>query len=533
VEKPESEFAERSLRGKECFLQDNFPRFGFGFFFHCFSALAVSFTSLVSFSRSRTQLVMVPSLRVLRLKRGFRLLSLLLLLGTSAAFAFEGELLPECSSLDGPFCPMVNGQRSPFYSNGASRASPASPLRGIRQIKSSKVEIRSPDEIGPALRKVLQAVGVSGDEVDVFASEIENQLMQLKGQENTNAAGSFLLRGSLDERASEKGLILDLVFKPLEWLKNPGEAWVMLGLSGRIKAIADSSRLELRAALIDSRGKAVDGCSEIIATLEIPDGKMVSKKNELLDGKYTWNGAYTCFGLYTKAKITFGRTKESLKGSNEKLTQVSGEDVFAKFDLATGGAITQAESQAEAKSVDVSNRKRLTDAGCVCLENWSTSIVVDGVTTNIRVEGGICSNPGNVKERDYCMIVPDSCTGTPGSRTWDFCRDDWKEVLLSSNNNGMVKELQIEIDGFEFTEEQINLLAEFSEIVEDALNGGPALKDLEEIIKLSVEEMEEALRELEAQRIQSSSADDYFYYDEESDDFDDDEDDEEEVEKEM
>ncbi len=304
-------------------------------------------------------------------------------------------VLPACSSLDGPFCVLVNGKKAPPYSNGASMSSMARRKKPYSE-QASEVE---------NLKSTMK--DISNKLQDVLNENIDD---------TPYASGSFTISGAYSPAQIPSNEI-KINLLPLRWRLKPGPEWVMVGIRGTISK--KKEKIELNGVLVDGDGKIVAGCSEVVAVL-VTETDLYDESWETILHDSVWKGSYECADLSTALTLTTSRASKT-KDSSVLLRDGQLNGVFS-FNVGKGPLPSTerllkflAESGYQTKKPNL----HLTQAGCICTDSWSFN--------SQSFKKGKCGNPGGARDGDFCVIVRGSCKTSPEGIDWDYCIADWRE----------------------------------------------------------------------------------------------------------
>ena len=195
------------------------------------------------------------------------------LLAALAAFAPAGAREPVCSSLDGPFCPLIN-----------QRPVPAPPSLKVHPVS-----------------KLADVIGSLASRPDADGGF-------------TPVRGRFEVAGRLDAEGLADGAALRL--RAGRWIEQP-DGWVTVGLLGQFRNATFSG------AIVDGRGKRLGGCSSFVLRKRADDadggGDVATDVRAPADVAGLWQGFYSwCAGaraLGTRARdARAGQRKRHMDG---------------------------------------------------------------------------------------------------------------------------------------------------------------------------------------------------------------------------
>lgn len=191
------------------------------------------------------------------------------LLAALAAFAPAGAREPVCSSLDGPFCPLIN-----------QRPVPAPPSLKVHPVS-----------------KLADVIGSLASRPDADGGF-------------TPVRGRFEVAGRLDAEGLADGAALRL--RAGRWIEQP-DGWVTVGLLGQFRNATFSG------AIVDGRGKRLGGCSSFVLRKRADDadggGDVATDVRVPADVAGLWQGFYSwCAGARA-----LGATREPDKESDTRM----------------------------------------------------------------------------------------------------------------------------------------------------------------------------------------------------------------------
>jgi len=229
-----------------------------------------------------------------------------------------------CSSLDGPYCPGINGLK--------------------RRGKDRLQEIRKGAGNGG---KSFNFNPFDWDYNEVIKSLTE----QIHNLQSTNSvSGSYEVKGLIkiltdpgntegDTGTVYKGSKIQLI--PGKWIDQPNEHWTFIGLVGEFLSL---SRMHLK--IVDLEGNEVDSCTDVTVdyegleqdiTIGIENKENVNipqKPNPLLSDADVedvggtsisiWTGKYSCFDVETQLKLKLKRSGIQKQTSTSKEVHVEG-----------------------------------------------------------------------------------------------------------------------------------------------------------------------------------------------------------------
>mmetsp|Transcript_10288 Transcript_10288/g.13509 ORF Transcript_10288/g.13509 Transcript_10288/m.13509 type:complete len:321 (+) Transcript_10288:159-1121(+) len=167
-----------------------------------------------------------------------------------------------CSSLDGPYCPGING-----LSN------------------SRVIHDKTKLSLHPGEKSFLFQ---GSDYSEVFQTIVD----QLANLVKAEVVGSYDIYGTL----TDEGVV---EMQPGQWIQKPSGQWSEVGLVGVYQ-----SPKRMTLTIVDTNGKAVESCTGVDLTVaEFKDDEDISNTfGYLLEG--TWTGSYNCFDVETELKLT-------------------------------------------------------------------------------------------------------------------------------------------------------------------------------------------------------------------------------------
>eukprot|EP00516_Mucochytrium_quahogii_P006137 CAMPEP_0203756794 /NCGR_PEP_ID=MMETSP0098-20131031/9999_1 /ASSEMBLY_ACC=CAM_ASM_000208 /TAXON_ID=96639 /ORGANISM=" , Strain NY0313808BC1" /LENGTH=421 /DNA_ID=CAMNT_0050648793 /DNA_START=205 /DNA_END=1470 /DNA_ORIENTATION=+ len=348
---------------------------------------------------------------------------------------------PKCSSLDGPYCSLINGRKVPKHATqgrkdigGSKTGEPKKVLQDLVDALSTAAEAHGGSSIKDrtaniqaSLRDFLEKYSAENDLVD---NAVEESPLQ----------GKFQIYGVFNPWIAFSETELDFELMAGDWLKKPGPDWVTVGLKGKIRKLGDVYRLE--GAIIDvDTNKPLEGCTRLVAQRKVKRGEGFNQWSEVLEqGK--WVGTYRCGPWPTDVTLYIRRTEiVGKKQARLPAGEVTGEFEFVAnrdkqqvvFDEQTIQALlSRGVKGSNMKVVKVA--KKVTESGCACLDSWEFQ---NDEGERFEFKGGVCGNPGNIQEKDFCIVDLATCTRLPVGENWDYCVANWKHILGTGDSAGV------------------------------------------------------------------------------------------------
>jgi hypothetical protein len=284
------------------------------------------------------------------------------------------QALQLCSSLNGPFCPFINGKTVP---------------QNLIDLPVTDI-FDDPPQFERMINDLLQ--------------QIQTKTKMISHKKHLSVIieqGSFELKGFYILKENFVYLL------PTKWIRKPGKNWITIGLFGgqitQLSTIVMNQKRQdhvptMILSVMDETTKLkIDTCSPLLLRKV---SKGLNRKNSY-DG--IWQGQYSCLGSRTQAKlIIVAHGNKSRKLLHAKLS-------FRAENFPTRDS---------------------TLAGCKCLQEWH----FDGAV----FRDGECGRPPTDAERPWCFIEEGTCTRHPSGLNWDYCsRARADPVEANTNNNGM------------------------------------------------------------------------------------------------
>lgn len=188
----------------------------------------------------------------------------------------------KCSSLNGPFCPFINGKQVP---------------QNLLDLPVTDI-FDDPPQFEKMISELLQQIQSKSNIVSNKKS----------GNSVIIESGSFELKGF---HILKENLLYLL---PTKWVRKPGQNWITIGLFGGhatyIAFTKDHQRIPIMIlSIMDEKTKLKVGTCSSMLLRRISRGL---RRNNVYEG--VWKGSYSCLGSRTQAKLILVANKRKIFG---------------------------------------------------------------------------------------------------------------------------------------------------------------------------------------------------------------------------